>query len=124
RRRGARGVEAVAVHDAHDFLQALATVLCVAAVTTVVVQRLHPPVVRGYIMAGLVIGPHVPLPLVADAGIVQTLSEIGVILLMFSLGLEFSIRRLLELGPTAGLIGLIQCSLMMWLRHGVRRGVR
>ncbi len=109
------------MHDVHDFLQALTTVLCVAAVTTVLFQRLHQPVVLGYIIAGLVIGPHVPVPLVADANIVQTLSEIGVIMLMFSLGLDFSIRRLVELGPTAGLIGLIQCSLMMWLGYVVGR---
>ena len=46
-------------------------------------------IVLGYIVAGLIVGPHVRVPLVADVGIVQTLSELGVILLMFSLGLEF-----------------------------------
>jgi CPA2 family monovalent cation:H+ antiporter-2 len=111
------------VHDAHEFLKALATVLCVAALTTVVFQRLHQPVVLGYIIAGLLIGPHVPVPLVADADIVRTLSEIGVIMLMFSLGGEFSIRRLVELGPTAGFIGLIQCSLMLWLGYVVGRAL-
>ncbi|MBJ6762268.1 cation:proton antiporter [Myxococcaceae bacterium JPH2] len=103
------------MHDAHAFLQALAIVLCVAAVTTVVFQRLRQPVVLGYIIAGLIIGPHVPIPLVADAGIVQTLSELGVILLMFSLGLEFSLRKLIQVGPTAGITAVIQCSVMMWL---------
>ncbi|MBU8894614.1 potassium transporter [Corallococcus sp. H22C18031201] len=103
------------MHDAHAFLQALAIVLCVAAVTTVVFQRLRQPVVLGYIIAGLIIGPHVPIPLVADAGIVQTLSELGVILLMFSLGLEFSLRKLIQVGPTAGITAIIQCSVMVWL---------
>ncbi|MBZ4331534.1 cation:proton antiporter [Corallococcus interemptor] len=103
------------MHDAHAFLQALATVLCVAAVTTVLFQRLRQPVVLGYILAGFIIGPHVPIPLVADPGIVQTLSELGVILLMFSLGLEFSLRRLFQVGPTAGLTAVIQCSVMVWL---------
>ncbi|NOK33200.1 potassium transporter [Corallococcus exercitus] len=103
------------MHDAHAFLQALATVLCVAAVTTVLFQRLRQPVVLGYILAGFIIGPHVPVPLVADPGIVQTLSELGVILLMFSLGLEFSLRKLFQVGPTAGLTAVIQCSVMVWL---------
>ena len=88
--------------DSHAFLKALTVVLCVAAVTTVVFQRLHQPVVLGYILAGLIIGPHVPIPLVADPAIVQTLSELGVILLMFSLGLEFSLRKLVQVGPDRG----------------------
>ena len=91
------------MHGAQEFLKALTTVLAVAAVTTVVFQRLRQPVVLGYILAGLIVGPHVPIPLVADVATVQTLSELGVILLMFSLGLEFSIRKLAEVGPTAGL---------------------
>ena len=49
--------------DAHDFLVALAIVLGTAAVTTVVFQRLHQPVVLGYILAGFIIGPNVPIPL-------------------------------------------------------------
>src|SRR5688572_11464104 len=101
--------------SAHDFLKALAVVLCVAAVTTVVFQRLRQPVILGYLLAGLIVGPHLPLPLVADTGIVQMLSELGVILLMFSLGLEFSLRKLLGVGPVAGITAVIQCSLMVWL---------
>jgi CPA2 family monovalent cation:H+ antiporter-2 len=103
------------LHGAYDFLKALTTVLCVAAVTTVLFHKLRLPVVLGYILAGLIIGPHVPIPLVASPEIIRTLSELGVILVMFSLGLEFSIRRLLRLGPTAGVTALIECSLMSWL---------
>jgi CPA2 family monovalent cation:H+ antiporter-2 len=101
--------------SAHDFLQALAVVLCVAAVTTVVFQRLRQPVVLGYLIAGLIVGPYVPIPLVADVSVVQTLSELGVILLMFSLGLEFSLRKLVQVAPTAGITAVIQSSLMVWL---------
>jgi monovalent cation:H+ antiporter-2, CPA2 family len=101
--------------DAHSFLVALTVVLGVAAVTTVVFQRFHQPVVLGYILAGFIVGPNVPVPLVADREIVQTLSELGVILLMFSLGLEFSLGKLFKLGPTAGLTALLQSSLMVWL---------
>ena len=48
--------------DAHEFLKTLAIVLGVAAITTVVFQRLRQPVVLGYIIAGLLVGPHLPLP--------------------------------------------------------------
>jgi CPA2 family monovalent cation:H+ antiporter-2 len=101
--------------EAHDFLSALAVVLCVAAVTTVLFQRLRQPVVLGYILAGLIVGPHVPIPLVADAAAIRTLSELGVILLMFSLGLGFSLRGLVRVGPAAGLTALLETSLMLWL---------
>jgi CPA2 family monovalent cation:H+ antiporter-2 len=87
----------------------------------VVFQRLRQPVVLGYIIAGLIVGPHVPIPLVADPGVVQTLSELGVILLMFSLGLEFSLRKLMAVGPTAGLTALLQSSLMVWLGFTIGR---
>ena len=111
------------MHGAHDLIKALAMVLCVAAVTSVIFQRLRQPVVLGYIIAGLIIGPHVPIPLIADAAIVQTLSELGVILLMFSLGLEFSLRKLLQVGLTAALTAIIQCSLMIWLGFIVGRAL-
>jgi monovalent cation:H+ antiporter-2, CPA2 family len=71
--------------------------------------------VLGYLIAGLIIGPHVPIPLVADPEIVETLSELGVILLMFSVGLELRLRALLRMAPTAGVTAFVQCSLMVWL---------
>lgn len=103
------------MHGAHEFLKAITLVLCAAAVTTVVFQRLRQPVILGYILAGLIVGPHVPIPLIADREIVQTLSELGVILLMFSLGLEFSLRKLVQVGPTAGLAAIIETSIMVWI---------
>jgi CPA2 family monovalent cation:H+ antiporter-2 len=109
------------MEGAHEFLRSLAVVLGVAAVTTVVFERLKQPVVLGYILAGLIVGPHVPVPLVADRQIVQTLSELGVILLMFALGLEFSLRRLVRVGPTAGVTALVQSSIMVWLGFVVGR---
>ncbi|HKO57226.1 MAG TPA: cation:proton antiporter, partial [Thermoanaerobaculia bacterium] len=100
---------------AHAFLQALTVVLCVAALTAILFQRLRQPVVLGYLLAGLVVGPHVPIPLVADMDIVQTLSELGVILLMFSLGLEFSFTKLARVGASAGLTAVIESSIVLWL---------
>jgi CPA2 family monovalent cation:H+ antiporter-2 len=103
------------MHDVHAFLQSLTIVLGVAALTTVLFQRLKQPVVLGYILAGLIVGPHVPVPLIADRGIVQTLSELGVILLMFSLGLEFSVGKFVRVIPTAGFAAIFQSSVMLWL---------
>jgi CPA2 family monovalent cation:H+ antiporter-2 len=105
------------MHDAHDFLRTLAVVLCVAAVTTVVFQRLRQPVVFGYLLAGMIVGPHVPIPIVADANTVRTLAETGVILLLFGLGLEFSLRKLIRVGPTAGVVALAQSSMMVWIGY-------
>ncbi|MBX6362633.1 MAG: cation:proton antiporter [Gemmatimonadetes bacterium] len=101
------------MHEATDFLRNLAVVLGVAAATTVIFQRLRQPVIFGYLLAGLIIGPHVPVPVVVDQGMVQTLSELGVILVMFSLGLEFSIRKIVEVAPTGGLIALSETSAML-----------
>ncbi|MBL9014167.1 MAG: cation:proton antiporter [Myxococcales bacterium] len=103
--------------SAHAFLTALTIVLGVAGVMTVVFQRLRQPVVLGYILAGVVIGPHVPIPVVADPAVVHTLSELGVILLMFGLGLEFSLAKLFRAAPTAGITGVLQCSVMIWLGY-------
>jgi monovalent cation:H+ antiporter-2, CPA2 family len=103
------------VPDMHEFLRSLTIVLAVAAITTVLFHRLHQPVVLGYLLAGLIVGPHVPIPIVAHPETVQTLSELGVILLMFSLGLEFHLAKLLRVGPAAGFTAVVQSSLMAWL---------
>ncbi|MCE9625217.1 MAG: cation:proton antiporter [Deltaproteobacteria bacterium] len=100
-----------------DLLQNLTIVLGVAAITCLVFHRLRQPVVLGYLLAGVLIGPHVPFPLVADGNTIHTLSELGVIMLMFSLGLEFSLRKLVKILPTAGIVALIQCSLMLWFGY-------
>jgi CPA2 family monovalent cation:H+ antiporter-2 len=109
------------MHSAPEFLQSLAVVFCVAGVTTVVFQKLRQPVIFGYLVAGMIVGPHIPIPLVADPGIVQALSELGVILLLFFLGLQFSLRQLLRVGPTAGVIALFLSSLMIWTGYQAGR---
>lgn len=101
------------MHSSAAFLQSLALVLGVAALTTVIFHRLKQPVVFGYIVAGLLVGPNVPLPIAADPAIVQTLSELGVILLMFAIGLEFSLRRVMQIGVSAGLSALGETSVML-----------
>jgi CPA2 family monovalent cation:H+ antiporter-2 len=109
------------MHGAPEFLQSLAIVFCVAGITTVVFQRFRQPVVFGYLVAGMIVGPHIPIPLVADPATIRTLSELGVILLMFFLGLEFSLGKLLRVGPTAGVVALVQSSFMIWLGYEAGR---
>lgn len=105
------------VHGSRTILEDLALVLCVAAVTTVVFRRLRQPVVLGYLLAGMIVGPHIPIPLVADPDRINTLSELGVILVMFSVGLEFRPRKLLQVIPTSGIVGVIQIATMLSLGY-------
>ncbi|MCW0218576.1 MAG: cation:proton antiporter, partial [Prosthecobacter sp.] len=77
------------------FLQDLSVVMIIAAVVTILFRQLKQPVVLGYILAGVIIGPHTPpYSLVEDEHTIETLSELGVIFLMFALGLEFSLKKL------------------------------
>src|SRR5687767_8524613 len=105
------------MENAHTFLENLALVLCTAAVTSFVFQRLKQPVVFGYLLAGMIVGPYVPVPLVADVQVLRTLSELGVILLMFSLGLEFRLRRVGQIAATSGLAALLETSTMLGLGY-------
>jgi len=108
----------VPILTSHTFLEDLAMVLCVAAITTVIFQKIRQPVVVGYLLAGLIVGPHITIiPLLADPERIHTLSELGVILLMFALGLEFSVRKLIRLGPTSGFITALQVGFMLWLGY-------
>ncbi len=91
----------------------LVVVLGTAAVITLLFQALRLPVVLGYVAAGLVIGPHVPIPLVANAGLIHVMSELGVIMLMFSIGLELRISTLAKVGLGAGLTALFETALML-----------
>ena len=100
-----------------EFLRDLAIVLMVGAATALVFQRLRQPTVLGYILAGVLIGPHVGPMVVADVETIETLAELGVILLMFSLGLHFKLHRLASLAPNAGLVTVIEVGLMMTLGY-------
>jgi CPA2 family monovalent cation:H+ antiporter-2 len=93
----------------------LVIVLGMAALITVVFQALRLPVVLGYVLAGLLIGPHVPMPLVANAELVRVLSELGVILLMFSIGLELKLSAIARVGIPAALTALFEVGLVVGL---------
>ncbi len=100
------------------FLQDLAVVMIVAAVVTVLFRQFKQPVVLGYIIAGIIIGPHTgSASLIVDESAIKTLSELGVIFLMFSLGLEFSFRKLRAVGSTAFIAATLEIFLMIFVGY-------
>ncbi len=105
----------------HDigFIRDLALVMLVAGATTIVFQRLRQSVLSGYILAGVLIGPHAPGMLVADPRAIDDISNLGVVLLMFTLGLEFSLRKLREVGVGALLVAAAEVGLMLWIGMGI-----
>lgn len=93
-----------------------------AGLATLLFHRLNQPIVLGYLLAGMIIGPHTPpFPLITDEETIKTLSELGVILLMFSLGLEFSLRKLKQVGATAGVAAFLEIALMMVVGYEIGR---
>jgi len=96
----------------HDLMEVLALVCCTAALTAVLCHRLRQPVVLGYLLAGVLVGPHVAVFFDADEAQVRVLSELGVTLLMFSIGLDFSLRRFVRLLPSAGVMVALGVPLM------------
>ena len=80
----------------------LALILVSAGIMTLIFKRLKQPLVLGYIVAGFLAGPHFSwTPTVIDTASIHTWSEIGVIFLLFALGLEFSFKKLMKVGATA-----------------------
>jgi CPA2 family monovalent cation:H+ antiporter-2 len=105
------------------FLQDLAVVMIVAGLVTVLCHRLKQPVVLGYIIAGVIIGPHTPpFPLIQDRGTIETLAQLGVILLMFSIGLEFSLRKLRQVGGPALIAAFVEILVMVFVGYQIGRG--
>jgi monovalent cation:H+ antiporter-2, CPA2 family len=102
------------------FIHDLAIIMLTAGVVTVVFHLLRQPVVLGYIVAGVLIGPHTPpYSLVTDEETIRTLGELGVVFLLFSLGLEFSVSRLRQVGTTALVAALTGIVMMLWLGYEI-----
>jgi CPA2 family monovalent cation:H+ antiporter-2 len=93
-----------------SFLGDLGLVLVVASVASVAFRLLKLPSLLGYLVAGLAVGPYIPIPIFADPARVEALAEFGVVLVMFSVGLEFSLGRLASVLPKAGFSAIVQMS--------------
>jgi CPA2 family monovalent cation:H+ antiporter-2 len=94
----------MAAHQLPHIIQDLSLILVAAAITTLIFRKLKQPLVLGYIIAGLLVGPQIDIiPNVTDRESVETWAEIGVIFLLFSLGLEFSFKKLVKVGGAASI---------------------
>jgi len=106
-------------------IQDLALMLVVAGVVTLIFKRLKQPLVLGYIVAGFLVSPHMPYTAsVADAEHIHLWADIGVMFLLFSLGLDFSFKKILKMGasPIISTITIIFCMSMLGMLVGTLFG--
>ena len=97
-----------------DLIRDLGLILIVAGITTLLFRKLKQPLVLGYILAGLLVSPNFKLlPTVTDATDIKLWADIGVIFLLFTLGLEFSFKKLLSIGGAASITAFAEVSAML-----------
>ena len=102
-------------------IQDLALILIVAGIVTLIFKRLKQPLVLGYIVAGFLVSPNMPYTAsVADVANVHLWADIGVMFLLFSLGLDFSFKKILKMGasPIISAIAIIFCMMMLGMIVG------
>ena len=98
----------------------LALILIVAGIVTLVFKRLKQPLVLGYIVAGFIVSPNMPLTMsVVDKADIHTWADIGVMFLLFSLGLDFSIKKILKMGMAPAVAAVTIIFSMVALGGGV-----
>lgn len=98
----------------------LALILISAGIITLIFKWLKQPLVLGYIVAGLLAGPYVAIfPTVVDTNSINTWAEIGVIFLLFALGLEFSFKKLMNVGGTAVIAAITEVISMLVIGYAV-----
>lgn len=103
-------------------IQDLALILIVAGIVTLIFKRLRQPLVLGYIVAGFLVSPHMPYIMsVVEKANIHTWADIGVMFLLFSLGLDFSFKKIYKMGaaPIIAAITIVVC--MMMLGYSVGR---
>lgn len=106
--------------NAVTLLRDLTVVLLAAAAALLVFRRFKQPPVLGYLVVGLLLGPHTPpFPLVGDIASLEALAEVGVVFLLFALGLEFNLGRLARAGFRAGFCALVEAGLLVGAGTGV-----
>ena len=90
-----------------QILQDLAVIMIIASAMTLVFHRLKQPIVIGFIIAGVIIGPHTPpFSLIHNDEVLNLFAELGVILLLFTVGMEFPIQKLKKIGKKATVIAV------------------
>ncbi len=101
-----------------DLLGSVGIAISVAAILAFIGQRLKQPLLLAYLLAGVLIGPKVGLGIVNDEASIQTVSEIGLILLLFIIGLELDLKKLLSAGKPVLVTGVLQFPLCVALGLG------
>lgn len=97
-------------------IEDLGIILTAAGVVTLLFKRFRQPVVLGYILAGFLVSSYVPLvPTIHDPGNIKVWAEIGIIFLLFGLGLEFSFKKLADVGAPASITAVIEVAVMLTL---------
>ena len=99
----------------------LALILVVAGVVTIVFKKLKQPLVLGYVVAGFLVSPHMPYTMsVVDKADISTWGDIGVMFLLFSLGLDFSFKKILRMGisPVIATCSVVFCMMMLGIVAG------
>lgn len=92
--------------------------MIVAGVVTILFHRFRQPVVLGYILAGFIISPYTPpIPLIENLDTIKTLADLGVTFLVFSLGMQFSVRTLRDVGATAVIASSLEVAFMLFLGY-------
>lgn len=103
-----------------SFIQDLAIIMLVTAGVTILCYYVKQPVVLGYIITGIIIGPFTPpFALISNPNTIKILAELGVIFLMFSLGLEFNLHKLKKFSVSAFIAATLEIILMMWLGYKI-----
>jgi monovalent cation:H+ antiporter-2, CPA2 family len=98
----------------------LAIIMTAAAVVALIFYRLKQPVVVGYLFAGIIIGPYTPpFSLITHVDILNIFAEIGVILLLFTIGFEFPLRKMRSLGRVIFGVSAIEITLMLLISWGI-----
>ena len=108
------------MHSIHILIVDLTLLTIYAAITTLIFKKLKQPVVLGYILAGLLAGPFLNfVPTISDKEDLTLWADIGVIFLLFSLGLEFSFTKMINVGKSAMITAMANILFMLFLGYNV-----
>lgn len=101
----------------------LALILMVAGIVTIIFKKLKQPLVLGYIVAGFLVSPHMPYTMsVIDETDIKTWADIGVIFTLFSLGLDFSFKKIVKMGASPIIATIVIVFAMMMLGISIGHG--
>ena len=106
------------MHGIHPLIVDLTLITVYAAITTLIFKKLKQPMVLGYLLAGIFAGPYFNfVPTVSDRANLNLWADIGVIFLLFSLGLEFSFKKMVSVGKSAMITATLNIFLMLFVGH-------